>query len=67
MKDEHYSQSSALMIAMQVVDSKARYTNGEMNFACQIYIRCNATQLWDTEIEVQMGCIGTQNKHLEDL
>ena len=55
------------MSAIQVVDGKDRYTNGEMNFACQIYIRCNATQLWDTEIEVQMGFIGGQNEDVEDL
>ena len=50
------------MNAIQVVDSRARYTNGEMNFACQIYIGCNATQLWDTETEAQMGCMGAQNE-----
>ena len=55
------------MFAIQDVDSKARYANCEINFACQIYIGCNATQLWDTETEVQMGCIGTQNEQLEDL
>ena len=34
---------------------------------CQIYIGCNATQLWDTGTEAQMGCMGGQNEDLEDL
>ena len=53
------------MIAIQVVDNKTRYTNVELNFACQMYIDCNSTQLWDTE--VQMGCRGAQNEHLKAL
>ena len=56
-----------MMFDLQVVDSKARYTNCEMNFASQIYIGVRPEQLQDTETEVQMGCIGGQNEKLEAL
>ena len=42
VNDEHQSQQCALMFDIQVVDSKARLSNCEMNFASQIYIGGNA-------------------------
>ena len=53
------------MFDLQVLDSKADYTNCEVNLPSQIYIAGDARTAAGTE--VQMGCIGAQNEQLEDL
>ena len=61
------TKNCALILDLQVVDRKGRYTNCQMNFASQSTLAVMSEQLQDTETEVQMRCIGGQNEQLEDL
>ena len=54
------TKNCALILDLQVVDRKGRYTNCQMNFASQSTLAVMSEQLQDTETKVQMRCIGSK-------